>query len=140
MKCNPYLSFDGNCAEAMSFYQRCLGGGGGSLNIKLHGDSPMSEATPPEMLGKVLHAHLEIGDVVLMASDIPSEHYTVPSPMVQISLLLPTDEEAETIFAALAEGATIFMPIQQTFWATRFGMLKDKFGVPWMVSSETMPA
>ena len=113
---------------------------GGTLNIKLHGDSPMDETTPPEMLGKVLHAHLEIGDLVLMASDIPSQHYTTPSPMVQVMLLLPTAEEAETIFAALSEDATVFMPIQQTAWATRFGMLKDKFGVPWMVSSETMPA
>ncbi len=139
MKVNPYLSFDGNCAEAMAFYRDCLGGGG-TLNVKLHRDSPSSKDVGPEMQDRVMHAHLETDGVVIMASDIPSAHYTVPSPMVQVALSVETDESAEEIFAKLSEGATVFMPIQQTFWANRFGMLKDRFGVPWMVSSEQLPA
>ena len=138
MRVNPYLSFDGNCAEAMEFYKECLGGG--TLHVKLHRDSPTSRDVEPEMQDKVMHAHLESDGAVIMASDIPSAHYTVPSPMVQVALGVETDGRAEEVFAKLSEGATVFMPLQQTFWTSRFGMLRDRFGVPWMVSSEQMPS
>jgi PhnB protein len=138
MKANPFLSFNGNCAEAMAFYRSSLGGG--TLHLKIHRDSPMAAQAVPEMLDKVMHAHLESNGVTLMAADIPSEHYTVPTPMVQVHLEIESDARAEEVFAALSEGATIFMPLQQTFWTSRFGMLKDKYGVPWMISSAQFPS
>ena len=138
MKANCYLSFNGNCAEAMKFYEKCLGGG--TLNIRLNRDLPSAADVAPEMQDKVMHAHLDADGVVLMASDVPGAQYTTPTPMVQVHIEAGTDGRAEEIFTALAEGATVFMPIQQTFWSSRFGMLKDKFGVPWMISSGQSPS
>ncbi len=138
MTVNPYLSFNGDCAEALGFYKECLGGG--TLTVKLHRDSPTAERAVPEMLDKVMHAHLAVDGLTIMGADIPGAHYTVPTPMVQLHLTVATDEGAEEIFAALSQDATVFMPIQQTFWASRFGMLKDRYGVPWMVSCDQFPS
>ena len=95
----------------------------------------MADQTPREWRDKVMHARLIVGDEVLMGSDAPPDRY---EPMKGITVTLGVDEpaDAERIFSALAEGGTVQMPIQQTFWAARFGMLTDRFGTPWMVNCE----
>ena len=130
---NPYLSFDGNAREAMEFYKGILGG---TLHVMTHGDSPMAQQSGPEMRDKVMHARLAFDAGIIMASDIPSQHYSKPSPMIQLSLTLDSAERAEKVFTALATGGQTFMPLQETFWAHRFGMLADKYGVSWMVNVE----
>lgn len=133
MQLAPYLAFDGRCAEAFRFYEQHLGG-----RIEMmfsYGSSPMADQTPPEWRGKVMHARLVIGDAVLMASDAPPGRYAAPQGF-HVSLAVDDPAEAERVFHALAESGSVQMPLQQTFWAARFGMAVDRFGIPWMVNCE----
>ena len=133
MQLNPYLLFDGQCEAAFKFYERCLGG---KVEMMLtHGDSPAADQVSPDWHGKIMHARLVVGDRVLMGSDAPPEHYEAAKGF-SVSLGIDTPAEAERIFHALAEKGTVRMPLQQTFWAARFGMLVDRFGIPWMVNCE----
>ncbi|HXQ38319.1 MAG TPA: VOC family protein, partial [Anaerolineales bacterium] len=117
MKFNPYLLFDGQCEEAFKFYEQTLGGK--IESIFTHEGTPAACNAPPEWGKKILHARMTIGDTVLMASDAPSGHYQKPQGFsVNISVNKP--EEAECIYQALAENGSVQMPLQQTFWATRF--------------------
>jgi PhnB protein len=131
MRFNTYLSFNGQCQAAFEYYERCLGGS--ITTMMTYGDSPMAARTPPDQLGRILHATFVLGDQVLSGADAPPEHYKKPQG---VSVLLSVDEpaEAERIFSALAEYGAVQMPIQQTFWAQRFGMLVDQFGIPWMLN------
>jgi PhnB protein len=133
MKLNPYLSFDGRCEEAFRFYQSCLGGEIAAL--MKWGGTPAATQTPPEWHDKIIHARLVAGDLVLMGADAPPGQY---KPASGISNLLSTETpaEAERVFAALGQGGTTGMPISETFFAQRFGMLTDRFGIPWMVICE----
>jgi PhnB protein len=133
MQVNPYLMFNGQCEAAFRFYQKVLGGK--IETILTYAGSPMADQAPSEWRDKVMHARLEVGDNVLMGSDPPPGHY---EPMKGFSVTLSIDDpaEAERIFHALSENATVRMPIQKTFWAARFGMLVDQFGTPWMVNCE----
>jgi PhnB protein len=97
--------------------------------------TPAAEHAPPEWQSEIMHARLSIGDQVLMASDSPPQ-YQAPMKGFSVSLNVDSIAEAERIFAAFAEGGTVGMPLQQTFWATRFGMLTDRFGTPWMINCE----
>ncbi|HXE58245.1 MAG TPA: VOC family protein [Gemmatimonadales bacterium] len=132
MKANPYLSFDGRCAEAFRFYAELLGG---TIEMMMtYGESPDAGAMPPGWAPDwVLHTTLVAGDVVLMGSDAPREHYSKPAG-THVALHVDRPEEAERIFRALAEGGTVTMPLGETFWARRFGMLIDRFGTPWMIN------
>lgn len=134
MKLTPYLNFDGRCLEAFEFYEKCLGG---KITFKMtYGEAPMpAAATPPGMSGKILHATLTLGDQLLQGADGSAEHYRKPQGF-SIALSLADAAESERIFAALAEGGTVQMPIQETFWALRFGMVTDRFGIPWMMNCE----
>ncbi|HSG41418.1 MAG TPA: VOC family protein [Thermoanaerobaculia bacterium] len=126
----PYLNFDGQCEEAFRFYERCLGG---KLEITTHGDSPIAEHVPPEWHQRIMHARLTVGDAVLMASDSqPGEHVN-PQGMY-VALQIDDPAEAERIFQALAENGTVLMALEETFWADRFGMLVDRFGIQWMIN------
>jgi len=100
-----------------------------------YGDSPMAEQAPPEWSGKILHATLNFGDNVLMGSDSLPGQYEQPKGF-QALLGIGDPGEAERIFDALAENGTVLMPIQQTFWALRFGVLVDRFGIPWEINCE----
>jgi PhnB protein len=122
MQLNPYLTFKGQCEAAFKFYEKVLGG-------KIEAMIP-HEGTPAAE-----HARLVLGDKILMGSDAPPEHY---EEMKGFSVTLGIDKpaEAERIFHALAESGTVRMPIQETFWAQRFGMLVDRFGTPWMINCE----
>ena len=133
MQLNPYLSFNGQCEAAFKFYEQCLGG---KIEMMMtYGETPMAQQTPPELRNKIAHARLTVGDKVLMGSDAPPERY---EEMKGFSVSLSVDDpaEAERIFNALVANGTVRMPLQQTFWAVRFGMLVDQFGVPWMVNCE----
>ena len=131
MQVNPYLTFNGDCETAFKFYQQCLRG---EITMMMtHAGTPMEAHTPPEWHGKILHASLKIGDTVLMASDAPPDRYEKPKGF-SVSLVLEDTGEAERIFKALSEGGSVQMPIQQTFWAARFGMLTDRYAIPWMIN------
>ena len=134
MQLNPYVIFNGQCEAAFKFYEQCLGGK--ITAVLTYGSSPMAEQTPSEWHEKIMHARLSVGDQVLMGSDSgPGQQYKqIQSISIALNIEQPT--EAERVFNALAENVTIQMPIQSTFWATRFGMLVDQFGVPWMVNCE----
>jgi PhnB protein len=131
MHVNPYLVFNGDCEMAIKFYQQTLGG---EITMMMtHAGTPMEAHVPKEWQGKILHASLKIGDTVLMGSDAPPERYEKPKGF-SVSLVLDDTGEAERIFKTLSEGGSVQMPIQQTFWAARFGMLVDKFAIPWMIN------
>jgi PhnB protein len=130
MKTIPYLSFDGNCREAFRFYAELLRGEVQAMIS--HGDSPIASEVPAEWQDRIMHAYLVADEVVLMGGDVPSgtEHH--PSGF-SVSLHVDRAEDAERIWAALLEGGQVRMPLEQTFWAERFGMLVDRFGTPWMI-------
>ena len=130
MKFHAYLMFNGDCAEAFRFYQELLGG---DLEIMTHRDSPGADQVPEGWGDRVMHAALTVGDQLLMASDTPPDHYQRPAG-TYVSVSVEPKEEARRIFDALAEGAEVQMPFQQTFWSPGFGMLVDRWGTPWMVS------
>ena len=133
MQVNPYLNFNGDCAEAFRFYERVLGGRIEAMTT--HGDSPIADQVPPAWHTQILHARLVVGEAVLMASDSPPEHYQKPAGLY-VSLNIQDSAEADRIFNALAENGTVTMPIDRTFWAARFGMLVDRFGIPWMINCQ----
>jgi PhnB protein len=133
MKLNTYLVFDGRCQEAFQFYEKLLGGK--IVSLFPHRGSPAEGHVPPEWLDKIMHARLSIGDNLLMGSDAPPDRFKPPQGFsVNISIADPA--EAERIFHALEEKGTVGMPIQETFWALRFGMVTDRFGIPWMINCE----
>ena len=133
MQLNPYLTFNGQCEAAFKFYERCLGGKIEAMFT--HGNSPMADQAPPEWRNKIMHARLTVGDQVLMGADAPPGHYEEAKGF-SVSVGIDDPGNAERIFHDLAENGTVRMPIQQTFWAVRFGMLVDQFGIPWMVNCE----
>ena len=133
MQISPYLAFDGQCEAAFRFYAACLGG---RIEMMMtHGESPMADRSPPEARDRIMHAQLVVGDTVLMASDGPPGHHQAMQGF-SVSLMVGEPAEAERVFAALAEGGTVRMPLEETFWAMRFGMVTDRFGTPWMVNCE----
>jgi PhnB protein len=133
MKLTAYLTFNGDCEAAFKFYERCLGG---KIEMMMpHAGTPAEGQVPPEWLDKIMHARLSVGDELLMGSDAPPDRYEAPQGF-SVSIQIKNPADAERIFAALAEKGTVQMPIQQTFWAARFGMLVDQFGIPWMVNCE----
>ena len=133
MHLNPYLLFNGNCAEAFKFYEETLGGKIASMFP--YAGSPAAEHAPPEWGDKIMHATVMIGDQPLMGSDAPPGRYEPPKG-ISVSLSLNDAGEGERIFNALAEGGTTTMPFAKTFWAAGFGMCTDRFGIPWMVNCE----
>ena len=133
MQLNAYLVFNGQCEAAFKFYEKVLGGK--ILGMFTHAGTPAAEHVPPEWLNKIMHVTLKVGDSVLMGSDAPPDRYKKPQG-ITVNIALSDVAEAERIFHALSENGTVGMPIQQTFWAERFGMLVDRFGIPWMINCE----
>ena len=131
MRVNPHLSFNGQCREAFTFYQKCLGA---EIQMMMTwGESPMADQVGSELRDKIIHATLMVGETALSGGDGPADQYEAPRGFaVTIQINDPTD--AERIFHELSDGGTVTMPIQQTFWAARFGMVVDRFGIAWMVS------
>jgi PhnB protein len=134
MAVQPYLFFDGRCEEAVEFYQRALGAKVGMLmRFKESPDPPPPGMVPPDSGDKVMHAELQIGDTVVMASD--GSCTGKPSfKGFSLSLTAADAAEADRLFNALADGGQVQMPMGPTFWSPRFGMVADRFGVGWMVN------
>jgi len=134
----PYLSFRGNCAEAMRFYERALGGK--LEDLLTWGQSPMAKDCAPASLDQVMHSCLVLpGGSLLMAGDCPPNMPYEGIKGVSIALSYDTVAEAEQRFNALAAGGQVTMPMGPTFWAKKFGMLTDRFGTPWIVNGELIP-
>jgi PhnB protein len=133
MQMASYIFFNGNCEEAFKFYEKALGGKIESMMP--HEGSPAESSVPKEWAKKIMHARLVVGDAALMASDAPPEHYSKPQGF-SVSVGVTDPAEADRIFKALSEGANVTLPIGETFWAQRFGMLTDKFGIPWMINCD----
>ncbi len=132
---NPYLAFNGDCRQAFEFYAKVLGGK--IVMMMTYGDMPAGSGPPPSPATKnrIMHARMMLGDLPLMGGDAPPDHtHKVQGYSVSIGVGEP--KEADRIFKALSEGGTIMMPIAETFWAHRFGMLTDRYGTPWMVNCE----
>lgn len=133
MELSPYLNFNGQCAAAFKFYEKCLGGK--IVMMQTHGESPMKDKVPADWHDRVIHARLIVGDTALMGSDAPPAHYAAPQGL-SVSISVPSPVDAERIFNALADNGKVSMPFQKTFWSSGFGMLVDRFGTPWMVNCE----
>jgi PhnB protein len=136
MKVQPYLSFEGRCDEAIEFYKSAVGAKVNRLvRFKDSPETPKSGAFPPEILDKVMHASLTIGDSIVMATDGRCQGKANFSG-ITLTLLVATDADADRMFGALSEGGKVNMPLTKTFFSSRFGMLTDRFGVAWMVLTE----
>jgi PhnB protein len=128
-----YLTFNGNCADAMRFYEKTLGA---KIEFMMtFGESPMAAETPPESRNSVMHTSIMIDGTRVMASDAaPGQPFNGMHGFT-LALTYPDIGEGERIFNALASGGSVIMPMQDTFWVERWGSLVDKFGTPWMVSA-----
>ena len=133
MKLYTYLNYGGNCRQAFEFYAEHLGGK--ITMLTTHGEVPDPSKVPPEWRNAVLHARIELGGTVVLAADIPPERFQ-PIRSAYLSLLVDSVDEAERIYSLLSEGGQIFMPMQETFFARRFAMLRDRFGTSWMLLYE----
>lgn len=133
MHLNSHVSFDGQCEEAFKFYQQCLGGD--IQTMMKYGDSPMADQVSADWRDKIIHATLVVADTTLMGADAPPGYFEKPAGF-SIGIGVADTKEAERIFNGLAEGGKVTMPLQQTFWSVRFGMLVDRFGIPWMINCE----
>ena len=132
MKLDFYINYKGNCKEAFRFYEQHLGGR--ITLMSTFRDMPDAVNIPEERKDDILHARLEIGGAVLMGADIPQAE---AMRSAYLSLRVDTVEETERIYALLSEGGEIFMKMEQTFFASRFAMLRDKFGTSWMLLHES---
>ena len=131
MKLDVYVNFRGTCEEAFSFYERNLGGR--IISMQRHDELPFPGNTPPEWGPKILHGRIELGGMDLMGADIPGAE---PMRSAYLSLRVDSAQEAERVYALLIEDGEIFMKMEETFFAERFAMLRDRFGVSWMVMCE----
>ena len=131
LKLYAYLNFGGNCEEAFRFYEKNLGG---KFVFKMtFGEMPDKKNIPPGYEKAIMHARLDLGQTEVLGADVPSYQ---PMRSAYLTLIVGSSEEAERIHALLADGGEIFMPMQETFFAFRFSMLRDKFGVSWMIIHE----
>jgi PhnB protein len=128
MQLHTYLNYGGNCEEAFRFYERHLGGQ--ITSLMRHGEQPIPTEVPPDWKGTVLHARMNLGGTELLGADIPNYQ---PMRSAYLSLTVSSDEDADRIYSLLSDGGQIFMPMQETFFASRFAMLRDRFGTSWML-------
>ncbi|MBB4223534.1 VOC family protein [Variovorax guangxiensis] len=129
---HAYLTFDGNAAEAMRFYEKTLGG---TMQMMMTVDeAPDTEQFPPEAKKRIMHASLAYGQGILMASDsMPGQPYEGMKGF-GVALTIETVAEARRVFDAFAEGGHVGMPFEKTFWVEGFGMVTDRFGTPWLIN------
>ena len=133
MQLNPYVNFNGQCEAAFKFYEKVLGG---KITFSMTwGEMPGADQFPAESHKLIMHSTLSLGDKLLMGADAPPGRYQEPKGM-NLSLHFKNKAEAERIFKTLAEGGSVTMPFEKTFWSPGFGMCVDKFGVPWMINTE----
>jgi PhnB protein len=133
MQINPYLSFKGDCEAAFKFYEQCLGGRLGA--IFRYAGTPLADKVPVDWKDKVMHGSLTVGEQVLMGSDVAPEGYEKPKGF-SLSVEIKNTSEAERIFRELANDGEVTVPLGPTFWAAHFGMVVDRFGIPWLINCE----
>ena len=133
MQMHPYLSFRGDCEAAFTFYERCLDGKLGQI-FRYAGTS-FADQVPADWHNKVMHGSLTLGGQVLMAADVTPDRYEAPKGF-SLSLQIKSTADAERIFHELAEDGRVVMPLEKTFWAARFGMVVDRFGIPWLINCD----
>lgn len=131
LKLDIYVNYPGHCEEAFRFYEQNIGGR--IVSMMKHGDLPPNPNIPENWKNAILHARMEIGNTVLMGADIPKAE---PMRSAYLTLRFDTEAEAERVYGVLSEGGEIFMKMEETFYATRFAMLRDKFGTSWMLLCE----
>ena len=131
MKLNTYVNFAGKCAEAFRYYEQHLGGRTGMMMT--HGQAPGQVRVNPDWKDAVLHARITIGGTDLLGADIPGAE---PMRSAYLSLAVDSDSEAERVYAALRDGGRVLMPMEETFFASRFGQVQDRFGLNWMILHE----
>ena len=128
MQLHTYLNYGGNCEQAFRFYEQHLGG---EITVLMrHGEQPAVTDVPPEWQGTVIHARIKLAGTELLGADIPTYQ---PMRSAYLSLTVNSDEEADRVYQLLSDGGQLFMPMQETFFASRFAMLRDKFGTSWML-------
>ena len=133
MQINPYLTFNGQCEQALKFYEQVLGA---RIDGMMTWDEmPDADKFPAEAKKLIMHARLKIGDQELMGADSPPGRYEQPQG-INVAIHLKDPAEGERTFNALAENGKVTMPFQKTFWSPGFGMCVDQFGIPWMVNTE----
>jgi len=136
MRINTHPSFDGSCEEAFKFYEKVLGG---KIEvISTYGASPMAGNMPAGWDKKVIHGRVNIAGTIVMGADAPPGRYTKPEGAT-LTLSTENSADAERYFKALSEKGSLGMPMAETFFAHRFGMVTDQFGIPWMVIHQKMP-
>jgi PhnB protein len=133
MQINPYLSFKGECEAAFTFYEQCLGGQLGA--IFRYAGSPMADQVPSDWQNRIMHGSLTVGGQVLMGGDVAPDRYEEPKGF-SLSIQITSTADAERIFHELARDGRVVMPLEKTFWAARFGMVVDRFGIPWLINCE----
>jgi len=133
LQINPYLSFKGECEAAFKFYEQCLGGQLGA--IFRYGGTPLAGQVSADWSDKVMHGNLTLGDQVLMGGDVAPDRYEEPKGF-SLSIQIKSTADAERIFRELGKDGRIVVPLEKTFWAARFGMLVDRFGIPWLINCE----
>ena len=133
MQVSPYLSFNGQCEQAFAFYEQCLGGSCGP--VFRYGGSPMADQVPDDWQDKVMHASITVGGLVLMGGDVVPLAYEQPKGF-SLSLQMSSTADAERIFEELSQGGNVVLALEKTFWAARFGMVVDRFGIPWLINCE----
>jgi len=133
MKANPHLSFSGQCEEAFKYYEKHLGGK--ITRLATYEGTPAEQHMPPELRKKVIHAQIKIGESTMMGADAPPDRFQ-PTHGITVTLEADSQGDAERMFNALADGGSVQMPMDKTFFAAKFGMLRDRFGIPWMVICE----
>jgi PhnB protein len=131
MKLDIYVNYPGTCKEAFQFYEQHLGGK--IIMMTTHQQQPNAANIPENLKHTILHARIEIGNAMIMGADIP---HAEPMRSAYLSLRLDTPQEAERVYALLSDGGQIFMKMEETFFASRFAMLRDKFGTSWMILHE----
>lgn len=133
MKLFTYLNYGGNCAQAFRFYEQHLGGK--ITTMMTHGEMPNAQNVAPEWKDRILHARMILGETELLGADVPPDRFQ-PMRSAYLTLLLDSSAEAERVYALLSEGGEIFMKMEETFFAHRFAMLRDRFGTSWMLLHE----
>ena len=136
MKLYTYLNYGGNCRQAFEFYVEHLGGR--ITEVTTHGELG-DPNTPPDMKDAIVHARMELGETILLGADVPPARFQ-PMRSAYLTLMLDSSAEAERIYDLLKGGGQIFMPMEETFFARRFAMLRDRFGTSWMLLHEHAPA
>lgn len=133
MQINPYLSFKGECEAAFTFYEQCLGARRGA--IFHYGGTSLASQVPADWSDKIMHGNLTFGDQVVMGGDVAPDRYEEPKGF-SLSIHLKNTTEAERIYRELAQNGKVVVPLEKTFWAERFGMVVDRFGIPWLINCE----